>query len=625
MLLRLALSWQPLGRVGGQLLEQEPPRPEQPRFKTTIGAIVTKRQQMPYEDTMLVAFTYGLPKTILGNELDGSQDCPPQNIACGWEIQIQKLSDWLRYSLKNSSNPTEILTPAISDSGMLQLTKNGTLVRRKRAWWSLAASAVPLVAEYFPKLINLFRSSDPTPKVETNAVMEYKSAIPTSGGDLPEKIARIHNNYIEFKKRWESSKIKSDNSVNYRKLEAEIDGLQIVTNGLLELSTLDAAMEKCNENFLPPRLVRISHLKDALQKVTSHLLKFNAEPVIPKDNVGMFYNVKSATCTIKDNKFVINFRIPVRKAGDKLQLINLHPAPFKIKDVTCYILDEPVTVAMMGTRAFFLPINYCKEEEFFCQVPRDHNPSEVAPCLTGFFPDEEINTVQCEPKCQRSIEPIVTEAAQSEFWIVTDDQYPISVECPGMKETAIPDIAIGTRVISLPCACSINYGPKILVSAKLICDENSRNEILTEQLVPIQWTRRPASSFLDLMQKPPTVYQREVIVKEENEVEVQGEAVEIPEWAVEILVTVGGSILVTVTTCCLRSWRRRVANRQNATVTDTAGDQSAPLTAVHSEHSLTEMSPSATTQRHAVEPCRTERIIYNRPRTLEEICAEARM
>ena len=188
MLLRLALSWQPLGRVGGQLLEQEPPRPEQPRFKTTIGAIVTKRQQMPYEDTMLVAFTYGLPKTILGNELDGSQDCPPQNIACGWEIQIQKLSDWLRYSLKNSSNPTEILTPAISDSGMLQLTKNGTLVRRKRAWWSLAASAVPLVAEYFPKLINLFRSSDPTPKVETNAVMEYKSAIPTSGGDLPEKI-----------------------------------------------------------------------------------------------------------------------------------------------------------------------------------------------------------------------------------------------------------------------------------------------------------------------------------------------------------------------------------------------------------------------------------------------------
>ncbi|KAK3918286.1 Retrovirus-related Pol polyprotein from transposon 17.6 [Frankliniella fusca] len=532
-------------------------------IETSVGAVVSVRDQLPYEDALTIAFRYSLPKMLLDNGVRTENDCPPSNYACSWEAQLQALTDMIKFSLRNS---TTSQTAGGKASGGVTLLP----IRQKRGIWSIAAAAAPLVVEYFPKLMALFGKKKEIRRPEATSIMRYDSLIPAGVNDLPDKILRLQRNYAQFKATWSQQRSRTAERTPDRDFGAEIDGLQVILNGLIELATLDAATARCHENFLPPRLVRMKNLQDAVRRAEIYLAAFSAEPLAPKGDVSVLYRLRAAQCRVEGDKFIVDFHLPIRRAGDALELIDLYPVPFKVRDVSCTFIPDPMTVAIVGNRAAFLPINFCSMDEFFCHIPRDNNPTEVPDCLTGFFPDEEVRTRECNPKCRRSEEPIVTEAADGKFWISTDNEYELTIECPKRKVEVIPETVAGAIVIDLPCACRIAYGSKVLVNEQILCDNKTIVNIESKNVIPVQWTRRAGTTFRAIINRPPTVRLVDILVQEEDKVEVEAQAIEqgVPVWLHEVLAAVAGSVTMALATVCARyccrRWRRTIDRRGSA-------------------------------------------------------------
>lgn len=416
-----------------------------------------------------------------------------------------------------------------------------------------------MVAEYFPKLLSLFGRKEVRRPEEKSAVMEYVgSVVPTLNG-LPDKILRLQRFYADFKNKWSRPTQPGGKADTTSQDSVRIDGLQVIINGLLELATLDAATAKCNQNLLPPRLVRLDSLRDAVEKAEKYLLRYGAEPLVAKSDVTGLYNIRAAQCTVSNDKFIINLRLPIRRMGDVLELIDLYPVPFKVKDVACTLIPQPITVALIGSRAAFLPVTYCPKEEFFCAIPRDSNPSEIPACLTSLFADEVVQTRECKPTCMRSEEPVVTEAADGRFWISTDADFPLSVECPDQPQVRVPNHGAGSIVIDLPCACRIMYGSKTIVTEKILCDNTTMDAVVAKAVVPVQWTMRTLSSFRSLVHRPTTVRISEVRIREEAEVPLTTPPREayVPNWVFDLLAALGGSIALAVGTVIARTCCRR--------------------------------------------------------------------
>lgn len=554
-------------------------------YEASMGVVVTLPRQVPYEDALTIRFQYKVP-TILGASTQQDADrCPPLNKPCLWELQLQRLTDFLRYAMTADKNATaETAASALSElelraAALSPLGQAGQrqaqagrparpalpapLRRRKRAFWSIAMAAAPLVAEYLPKLVGWFQKA-PEAVQPNNAVMKYAGEIPAATEDmLSEKLTRLHGHYKKFKENWDkrSQNLKKpDEDTNKTRLQME--GLQVAIQGLLELVTLDAAVGRCLDGHLSPRLVRYQHLTDAVRKATRHVLAFGAEPIVGEAEASALYDMRAVSCSVENDKFVLDLHLPLKRKGEVGQIIHLHPAPFKVKDVTCFLIPGPIAVALLGQRPFFFPIDYCKNVAY-CRVPRDKNPTEVPPCLTAFFPDDELLTRPCEPTCHRSQEPVITESGESEFYVVTDDQYPLQVSCGRSPPIALPEVAIGATVIQLPCDCAIEYGAKTLVTPRLLCDQsNSSEEVIARNIVPIQWTKRVPLPFVDMVQKPPLVHRADVLLDEEDEVEVRGEEWRFPGWAIDMLVGVLGAAVVAIGTA-LRRLHRRASRRRN--------------------------------------------------------------
>lgn len=102
---------------------------------------------------------------------------------------------------------------------------------------------------------------------------------------------------------------------------------------------------------------------------------------------------------------------------------------------------------MVGTKAYFLPAQYCREEEFFCSLPRDSNPAMLSACLHPIFPHDAIAAEPYEPECRRSRIPEVTQLKGSRFWIVTDDDFPPTIACPGSQRIPLSNIHMGADLV----------------------------------------------------------------------------------------------------------------------------------------------------------------------------------
>lgn len=352
-------------------------------FLASMGAIVTRLPHVPYEDSLRVEFQFSLPNTLLDVPVSDSEaePCPPDaGVVCMWERQLQFATKTLQAALGGEGDqqrdPSSSLVQSWSPNGKLPVK------RSKRGFWSIAAAAIPLVTEYFPKLMSLFRLPSAEPEAET-AVVKYSAQISPKSTDLSSQLAKLHTDFQKFKSELLPTK---QNTSKDKQMQTDIQYLQLVMRGFIEINALDQALSVCNENLLPARLVKLPHLKAAIRQVQIKLDPSGAEPVIPDQNVTYYYNLRSAKCRLEGEKFKIDFHIPIKRRGEKLALFHLHPAPFKVRDVICYLLREPLTVAMVNDRPFFLPASYCEEGEFFCSLPRDSNPSELDACLHPFFP-----------------------------------------------------------------------------------------------------------------------------------------------------------------------------------------------------------------------------------------------
>ena len=530
----------------------------------STGAIITALPHVPYEDALVVQFRYTLPAFIQNVSEIPAEDaaiCPLDAAPlCVWEQQLYAATDSLR----------KAITPATGNVSELQATRQPMLElatylqtlstrtsRQKRALWSIIGSAIPLVAEYFPKLISLFKSS-PAPHMEQNAILPMEVPLAQSPKGLTGQLLKFKDDFVKFKSMFRQQAATSNNQVDF---SAKNAALQLAMNAMFEINTIDQSAEICREHLLPPRLVRLKHLKNAINQARQRVQKFGAELVIPDSNLTAYYKVKSATCTFSGNHFIITFRLPVKKTGETLTLFRLHPAPFKIHDVVCYLFTEPLTLALINDKPYFLPASFCPDYEFFCELPRDKNPSDIEPCLHPFF-NYKMSVAACEPACSRSDKPIVTQAANSDFWVVTDDQFPLTIDCPQQLISALPDLTVGAYSINLPCSCALTYGSDVLVAPHLLCDQHPVSDIRVATYVPIQWTKRAAPPFWDMARRPTPLLPADIIVDQEEEVEVRGEPHDLPRWVIETLAAVCGAVIAAAlgllrrVPCLRRCWRR---------------------------------------------------------------------
>lgn len=541
-------------------------RPDMGDYVASTGAIVTPLRHMAYEDTLQLQFRFGMPAILVDAvpEAELAQVCPPEaGTVCRWELQLQALTQSLRAAVTDpsDSNPALPLTTT-----QASLTVQNWWPRRplqapahrvKRGFWSLAAGMVPLVAEYFPKLVALFKTTPPP--TEQNSIVRVDAVVPSTRSiqSLPDQLKSLANQFKTIKAAW-SEKAESVGVIATRRIEA----LELALQAVFDINAVDQAVSVCEENLLPGRLVRMPALKAALAQATAYLTTYDAQLVVPTTNVSLYYRVKSATCSFSGDKFLINFRLPVKRMGAQLNLFHLHPAAFKVRDVTCHFLLKPLTLALVNQRAIFLPEDYCPPNEFFCSLPRDSNPTDATDCLQQFFSFKTMDPTPCEPTCVRSKQPVVTQITTNTFWIVTDDAFPLTVDCGSGTPNILPEIMTGAYLVNLPCQCSVQYGGSILVSAHLLCDQHSPSETKIQKIIPIQWTTRVLPPFLDMVRRPTVIAQREVAPMTENSVDVTDEAEPLPPWVEELLIGLGCTALVPLVSVlfrCLRRCRRRRA------------------------------------------------------------------
>jgi len=507
-------------------------------YRLSVGGFVEHSPIIPYQEVMAVSFTFKLPGLYF--EQNGDSECQVDDTTCIWESQIYRISEFVR------ANTTR-------RNGTLSITAGPSRRKRALGLWSLAASALPLIVDNFPKLLNIFRS--PSREVtQEAAVMRYQSPIPRAGAsEIPERLARIHQKYLDFKKKWDDSKGQTPEK-QQKEVQAKIEGLQMISNGLLELVTLDRAMSKCDDGYLPSGLVRTNKLREAMSQVMVHLAKFGAEAVVPSNLWHLMYKMKTASCRVAGGNFVVNFQIPIKRIGEIQNTYRITPIPFKVGDVQCYMLDRAVTVIMMGQRPYFMPVDYCSNDEAFCRVSRDKNAESIPACLTEFFPDDEVLTEECHPVCMRTTQPVITEGSDATISIITDNKFRIQIVCD-FGQTEISEVTEGALTLKLPCDCSIKNGVKTLVERNLLCD-NKSSVIETHYSVPAQWRSHQVPNFLTLITNPPMVSAEELYIKYENDVSVNGEEFSIPKWAEEFLLALGAVVIMTIAKLLMIVWKR---------------------------------------------------------------------
>jgi len=493
----------------------------------TTGAIVTRLQQVPYRDSMVVEFGFLVPNATA---LAISAPC----VNCTWEQKINGLA---------------------ASVGTLLNDQNKVLVqgrRKKRAFWSIAAAVAPALIEYFPKLVSLFRSKSAAAADETQsvAVVPYKAEIPVSAENLPSTLETIHSSFLALKRKFVTVNVRMNN------LENSISTLEKAMRGILQLNNLDQAAAKCALGLLPARLINSSMLADAMGLVQHRLKQFTAELVIPANQLEAYYVVPSATCMANDSVFKIKFRVPIKKMDSTATLYSVHPAPYKVQDVTCYFINKPLQIAIVENHPIFLPQNYCPQDQFFCQVPRDNNPAELDTCLFPLFPVLDPPKDKCKPVCERSQVPVVTEVGPNKFWIVTDDEHPMKIRCHGV-ETEVENIDAGADLVTLPCDCAVSYSSTLLVSPRILCDEKDVTKLHLERAVPVQWTRRVSFlRFEEIVGTLLAVYPSELRVDGEEDVYVPGEAVLEQPWLQELLAAGGGAVAAAMLTLAMRLLKR---------------------------------------------------------------------
>ena len=206
----------------------------------STGAIITALPHVPYEDALVVQFRYTLPAIIQNVSEIPAEDaaiCPLDAAPlCVWEQQLYAATDSLR----------KAITPATGNVSELQATRQPMLElatylqtlstrtsRQKRALWSIIGSAIPLVAEYFPKLISLFKSS-PAPHMEQNAILPMEVPLAQSPKGLTGQLLKFKDDFVKFKSMFRQQAATSNNQVDF---SAKIAALQLAMNAMFEINT----------------------------------------------------------------------------------------------------------------------------------------------------------------------------------------------------------------------------------------------------------------------------------------------------------------------------------------------------------------------------------------------------
>ncbi|KAJ1526587.1 hypothetical protein ONE63_008173 [Megalurothrips usitatus] len=178
-----------------------------------------------------------------------------------------------------------------------------------------------------------------------------------------------------------------------------------------------------------------------------------------------------------------------------------------------------------------------------------------------------MSPTSCVPSCHQSTHPIVTQIGDRQFWVTTDDQFPLTISCSEDKPTILTETTLGATTISLPCNCRILYGASVLVSDRLVCDHHNISEVTVQKVVPIQWTRRPIPVFADILKAPILLQRSEITTDSEDEVPVTDTHPGIPRWAEELLAAIGGAIAAALLAFATALIRRLVTRPRDSYLT----------------------------------------------------------
>lgn len=306
---------------------------------------MTRLPNVPYEDHLLITFKFKVPQI---QEME--EPCNNETL-CDWEAHLSALTDTLEKAV---------------DGGMT-VTRAKRRVRTKRGFFSIAAAAIPTLIQHFPKLLQLFKSA-PTQVEPSQAVVKFDADIAESSSNLPQKLAKMYE-AITQRRGWGAMRVGTA-----PQLDERLKNLNRKVSAVLKLNTLDQSLEQCQLGFLSPRLVKMWHLKAAIKAATTRIGTAGAQLVIPPENASAYYSVKGATCLATAENFLVQFRVPIMRRGSTPQLFNVHPAPYKVRDVTCYFMAQPMQVALvMTSRTSYRP-TFVNWMIFFVRCPETAIP-----------------------------------------------------------------------------------------------------------------------------------------------------------------------------------------------------------------------------------------------------------
>lgn len=256
----------------------------------------------------------------------------------------------------------------------------------------------------------------------------------------------------------------------------------------------NVAANTCQNKKIPATVVQPKILQADLINITVALQQKQWELAVPVMEIGKYYGLDIASCTITTERIIIRLKIPIRRANRGWRSFNASPIPVGDLNSTCWQIlpSKRVVVSQkMGKMGWLLEDKHCQPEiNKLCFIPRD-------------FLISPLNSMKenVQFKCESTTNTIIKFLENEKFAVINPPDS-FQVHCGQNKQVEffkLPAVSHGYLEIHVPCDCVAIFTENLVIEALLPCDNNWSKNIITYHVIPDTWTNLTEPDVLAIL------------------------------------------------------------------------------------------------------------------------------
>jgi len=371
----------------------------------------------------------------------------------------------------------------------------------KRVKRNLASTFFDYVGDFLSLCCSVATHADANTLFDTQEkTLEYMNR-------LKEGLQTEHRNVVKIQKEiislssglsFNQTPIDITRQINrlYRLHYDNLANLQLI-NSISEIQHYNEILSHCRSNLIPLSAINNNQLKKDLEDIDEEARKNSYQLAIPITKIDQYYSLELTTCQFNGPNIVVTLRIPLVPVGEKYDLYEFIPIPFRHQDSICSLKHAPSLVAYSETqtKTLAIPAHYrheCNPNKGVCFLnPYLTNSLISQNSITKLLSGGPVKQVRkaCPLKCVREkiAEPRITKLDQHNF-VIMDGPEDMIMQCPNHTEVINTSI-VGAIKIFVPCRCAVIFPSGEDIKPPFPCENSFLNKPIQHEVIPVRWSK----------------------------------------------------------------------------------------------------------------------------------------